>query len=773
MVPFALTIFTGAFLLFQVQPLIGKYILPWFGGGPGVWTTCLLFFQTVLLGGYAYAHFSSTRLTPRRQVILHLVLLALSLVLLPITPSESWKAHVGGDPNFRILLLLMATIGLPYFVLSSTGPLMQQWFSQTNPGVSPYRLYALSNVGSLLALLSYPVFFEVKFPRHTQAAMWSGGLAIFVLFCGYCAFLVWRNAARPHVPVAPVPVEIPPTPAEFAPSPDLIAPAPQSAMTETGEVATVDKLLWVSLPAIASVLLLATTNKLSQEVAVIPFLWVLPLSLYLLSFIISFDHARWYHRGIFTALLIIATAVVCQVLPVGNDAPMRLQIFIYNAALFIACMVCHGEVYRLKPPPRQLTAYFLLISAGGALGGFLVAIVAPAVFKDFRELQLGFWVLTYALGILCFRHRSRELAVAAGVGAILTTLVLPWLRSYFDDSPGLWSEFVTLFRDRWLYVIGGLVLFVVCVFDLRRRVLNPVWQPRMGGFVMILCVGFGSIFVMQWDEKGGTRTLSATRNFYGTLKVYDYYPDDPEDNYRLLLHGATTHGIQFVKPEKAMMTTTYYADSSGVGRALNSLPEAPRRIGLVGLGTGSLAAYGRSGDYLRIYEINPAVEKLARTQFKYLDYCQAKVDVVMGDARLMMEREVRDGKTQQFDLLALDAFSSDAIPVHLLTREAFEIYLQQLKPDGVLAVHISNRYLNLQPVVEKLADAFKLHVATISDDNEPEWWIYATTWMIVTRNKEFLASDRIKEVAEAPEADKTTFPLWTDDYASLYSIMKQ
>ncbi|WP_414662144.1 spermidine synthase [Horticoccus sp. 23ND18S-11] len=754
MLPYALTIFTGAFLLFQVQPLIGKYILPWFGGGPGVWTTCLLFFQTVLLGGYAYAHFSSTRLTPRRQVIVHFILLALSLALLPITPSESWKAHVGGDPNVRILLLLMATIGLPYFVLSSTGPLMQQWFSQTNPGVSPYRLYALSNVGSLLALLSYPIYFEVKFPRHTQAAMWSGGLALFVVFCGYCAFRVWRHVQAPVAPTT---------------APDAASPAP----AEETKVSAIDKILWVALPAFASVLLLATTNKLSQEVAVIPFLWVLPLSLYLLTFIICFDHARWYHRGIFTSLLIVGTAVVCQVLPVGTDASMRLQIIAYTATLFVACMVCHGELYRLKPPPRLLTSYFLFISAGGALGGFFVAIVAPALFTDYRELQLGLWILTYALGVLCFRHRSRELAIAVGVGALASTVALPWLRSFFDDTPGLQAEFVTFFRDRAWYIIGGLVLFVGCLFDLRRRVLLPTFQPRMGGFVMAVCVAFGAVFVLQWNDRSSVRTLSATRNFYGTLKVFDHYPDDPEDHYHLLLHGATTHGIQFVKPEKAMLPTTYYADSSGVGRGISSLPETPRRLGLVGLGTGSLATYARPGDYLRIYEINPAVQELARSQFKYLEYCQAKTDVIMGDARLMMEQELAANQGQQFDFLALDAFSSDAIPVHLLTKEAFEIYFRHLKADGVLAVHISNRYLDLRPVVEKLAEHFKLEVVTISDDNEPDWWIYATTWMLVTKNKAFLTNDRITDTAEKPSETRTSFPLWTDDYASLYSIMKQ
>ena len=289
---------------------------------------------------------------------------------------------------------------------------------------------------------------------------------------------------------------------------------------------------------------------------------------------------------------------------------------------------------------------------------------------------------------------------------------------------------------------------------------------------MVLCVGLGAVFVVQWDERSTVKTLSASRNFYGTLKVLDYYPNDPEDNYRLLLHGATTHGIQFTKPEKSVMPTTYYTDNSGVGRAMVTLPETPRRIGLVGLGTGSLAVYARAGDSLRIYEINPAVQELARTQFKYLEYCQGKVEVVMGDARLMMEHELEAKNSQQFDLLALDAFSSDAIPVHLLTKEAFEIYWQHLKPDGVLAVHISNRYLNLRPVVEKLAKHFDLEAVSISDDNEPEWWIYATTWVLVTRNKAFLQGEKIRDAVEAPETAGKDAPMWTDDFASLYSILK-
>lgn len=761
MLPFALTIFTGAFLLFQVQPLIGKYILPWFGGGPGVWTMCLLFFQTVLLGGYAYAHLSSTYLKPRAQAILHVILLALSLAVLPITPSESWITNLEGDPNLRILLLLMATIGLPYFVLSSTGPLMQRWFSQTNPGVSPYRLYALSNVGSLLALLSYPAFFEVKFARQTQASMWSFGLAFFVVVCGFCAFLVWKYARRGEAVSQAV--------AEASPdaTPDAGPGAAEAAATTP-----VDRLLWISLPAIASVLLLATTNKLCQEVAVIPFLWVLPLSLYLLTFIICFDHARWYHRGAYTALLVVGIAMVCQLLPAGSDAPMRLQIIGYTVVLFLACMVCHGELYRLKPPPQHLTAYFLYVSAGGAIGGFFVAIVAPALFSDYRELQLGLWLLTYGLGVLAFRHRSRELVLGAAVGALLVLPALPWLRSYLDDSEGFRAEVLTLFHDRWMHITAGVVVLVVCLGDWRRRNISPEFHLRMGMLVMAVCVAVGAVFIVQWKERETTRVLSATRNFYGTLKVFDYYPNDPEDNYHLLLHGATTHGIQFLKPEKSAIPTTYYADSSGVGLAINHLPDDPRRLGLVGLGTGTLAAYGRKGDYLRIYEINPTVKELALKHFKFLEYCQGKVDLVMGDARLMMEHEVAENRGQEFDLLALDAFSSDAIPVHLLTKEAFEIYLKQIKPNGVIAVHISNRYLNLRPVVERLAAHFDLHVVTISDDNAPEWWVYATTWMLLTRDKAFLENERIRNAADEAEKESRFLPMWTDDFASLYSIMK-
>jgi hypothetical protein len=771
MLPYALTIFTGAFLLFQVQPLIGKYILPWFGGGPGVWTTCLLFFQTLLLAGYAYAHFSSKHLKPRQQAVLHGVLLLLAVALLPIIPSESWKAHVSGDPITHILLLLTVCLGLPYFVLSSTGPLMQQWFSQTNPGVSPYRLYALSNIGSLLALLSYPFYFEWRFSRHTQANLWSAGLGVFVLCCGYCAWRLWRSGAKPGLAAAPVPTETPPPPPAWR-----------------------DKSLWLGLPAVASILLLATTNKLCQEVAVVPFLWVLPLSLYLLSFILCFDHARWYRRGLYVALLVAGIATVCHLLSAGNTAPLAQQITGYTATLFVACMVCHGELYRLKPPPAHLTSYFLFIAAGGALGGFLVAVVAPLVFNEYWELQAGYWALSYFLGVLCFRHQSRVFATATGGGLLLAGLVIPLLRASLKASPGLWGQFQELYRhyavnsvvrdqfrefyhDHWLVLALALASFAGGVLDVRRRWWLAEWQPRMVAFLMLGSVGLGVLFMVQMrrsdDEDTDRLKLSASRNFYGTLKVFEYNTDEQQGRYLSLLNGAITHGMQFKALPQATWPTSYYGESSGVGLAINHLV-APngKRIGLVGLGTGTLAAYGRKGDYLRIYDINPAVKHVALSQFTYVPFCAAKVDIVLGDARLSMERELAEGQSQQFDLLALDAFSSDAIPVHLLTKEAFEIYLQHLKSSGVIAVHTSNRYLDLRPVVENLAQHFGLEVATISDDDEKDWWIYRTTWILVTKNKALLANEEIRAATDTPDAHPKPVGLWTDDHASLYEILK-
>lgn len=756
MLPYALAIFTGAFLLFQVQPLIGKYILPWFGGSPGVWTTCLLFFQVLLLGGYAYAHYSSRHLKPRQQALLHLGLLGLSLLALPIIPSESGKPDGTGNPTWQILILLTVTLGLPYFVLSSTGPLMQQWFNRTNPQASPYRLYALSNIGSLLALISYPFYFESTFTRAVQATLWSWGLGLFAVVCGYCALRLYRTPANPESdkPLASSPVP-----------PDVASPD------------TSDKLLWLGLSAIASTLLLATTNKLCQDVAVIPFLWVLPLCLYLLSFILCFDHSRWYRRGLFNGLLVIGFAVVHYLLESGHKAPLNQQIIGYAGTLFVACMVCHGELYRLRPAPRHLTGYYLWISAGGALGGLIVAVIAPLVFNRYLELQLGLWALSYLLAVVCFRSQGKALVFGAAAGAVLATVIIPIMRVSSPENARewltfFWSEFKGFYREGWPEIT---LLFAAFLIAVRPRRGHPLsWHPRWVAFLLFLSFELGVLFLVQLRSSDES-VVASSRNFYGTLKVMDYgFDDDSEDDdYVLLQNGAITHGLQFKGANRAMWPTTYYGKNSGVGLALRHLtPLHERRIGLVGLGTGSLAAYGEPGDYFRIYEINSQVEHLARTHFTYLARCPAKVDVILGDARLMMENELRRDQPQEFDLLALDAFSSDAIPVHLLTREAMATYLQHLKPDGILAVHTSNRYLDLRPVVENLAKDFDLGIATIFNDHEKDWWIYQTTWILLTKDKARLEMEEIRQATARPSENETLTRPWTDDYTSLFEILK-
>ncbi|MBM3853184.1 MAG: ferrichrome ABC transporter permease, partial [Verrucomicrobia bacterium] len=524
---FALTIFIGAFLLFQVQPLIGKYILPWFGGSPGVWTTCMLFFQLLLLGGYVYAHLVSRRLRPRTQAAVHLVLLVVALAMLPITPADSWKPTAGGEPTWQILLLLAASLGLPYLVLATTGPLMQDWFRRTAPGASPYRLYALSNVGSLLALVSYPFYFETSFTRQEQARLWSWGLVGYAICCGFCAWRVWRDSS---------PVAAP----EKAPEPAAVPP-PRTHW-----------LLWLLLPAVASILLLAVTNKMCQDVAVIPFLWVVPLALYLLTFIISFDSPRWYSRFYYTLVLAGALVAAAYALFEGADMDIVWQVAIYSATLFAGCMVCHGELYRLRPHPRHLTAFYLMIAAGGAAGGLFVALVAPAVFDNFYELHLALGLIVTLLLAMALRDRAgmtplqwRLLAVLLGLAAIygaqqaMATWEV-WLR-----PGGGWpvaSGRSGMARWHWavwlLAALGGGAL----LWREWRRGRPFNWHLATCGLIGVGLVGLVGALSVQIRNAARGAVLSA-RNFYGVLSVFEYEKGNPELHYLLLQHGRITHGL--------------------------------------------------------------------------------------------------------------------------------------------------------------------------------------------------------------------------------------
>ncbi|HYP17458.1 MAG TPA: fused MFS/spermidine synthase, partial [Opitutus sp.] len=670
-------------------------------------------------------------------------------------PDPDWKPQGDASPIWRILLLLTASVGLPYFVLSSTGPLMQQWFSQTQPGRSPYRLYSLSNTGSLLALLGYPFLFERFFTRQELATYWSIGLAAFALGCGWCAWQVWRRA-------------------DAQPGGTSGAEGSTPASVEAAEPATpLDRLLWFSLSAVASILLLSTTNKLSQDVAVIPFLWVLPLALYLLSFILCFDHPRWYSRGLFCGLFALGALVDVHLLFAGHNARLPQQLIGYVGTLFVACMFCHGELFRLRPPARQLTAFYLMIAAGGATGGLIVAVIAPLLFDRYLELQLGLWLLSYLVGVLSFRHRSRVMALATAAGAFAATFVIPALKTAAapTDEPlnEFWTQLTSLYVEHWSFVAFLGVAFAFSVVG--RRGWIRTWDIRVGNFVMLFCVGLGVLFIVQL-RKDSTDAVVTSRDFYGVLKIFEHNPGEPDLHYHTLVHGVTSHGLQFTGELQSRWATTYYGETSGVGLAIDHLPpQRPRHLGLVGLGTGTLASYGRSGDRVRIYEIDPEVERLARSHFTYLEKSPAQVDVVLGDARLSMERELAGGTEQQFDVLALDAFSSDSIPVHLLTEEAFAIYLRHLRPDGIIAVHTSNRYLDLEPVVENLGRHFGLKSVTITDDPpSKQWWVFRSAWVLLSRDQALLESPRFTAVADLP-SDRPV-PLWTDDHASVFEVLK-
>ena len=756
MLAYAVTIFLSAFLLFQVQPLMGKYILPWFGGAPGVWTACLLFFQVLLLGGYAYAHLLSRWLRPRRQALIHGALLLVAVLLLPITPSDAWKPRGDAEPVSQILTLLAACLGLPYFVLSATGPLLQKWFTRTNPGVSPYRLYALSNVGSLLALMTYPFLVETNLTRAGQSKFWGWGFAGFVACCGFCALRLWRAN---------------PLPAELGASPP---PAGRKTPFATN-ASVVDRALWLLLPACASVLLLATTNKLCQDIAVIPFLWVLPLAIYLVSFIISFDSPRWYVRGGFALALVAASGGVCRALFLETDLSLGWQVFIYLGALFVGCMICHGELYRLRPPPEKLTAFYLMIAAGGALGGVFVAVLAPLIFSSYYEMHWGLLLNGLLLLGICLRAKDdpagrawRGLAVAFTVLACAgVDVLLVWLNRRYPDVVA--GRLIPMRLAWW----GALVVVAGLWIARKQHQTFRHWRYVVCFWLALGWLGLATALWFQvWDF--GERIVSQSRNFYGTLRVCEYRKDEPDSHYFLLEHGRITHGLQFVDPQFARLPTTYYGGSNGVARSVAALPEGPRRIGLVGLGVGTTAAYLRPGDSLRVYEINSEVVRLAGTRFRYLSNCPAKLDIVLGDARLSLEHE----PPQNFDLLTLDAFSSDAIPVHLLTQEAFEVYARHLKPEGIIAVHVSNRYLSLEPVVANAARRFGFQAATIDyekdedEDDEGEWWVYESTWVLLCRDPGVLNRPEIRAATSEVKTNGPGIPLWTDDFASIFQIMK-
>ncbi len=694
MITYALSIFLSAFLLFQIQPLISKALLPWFGGASSLWTAAMLFFQILLTGGYAYANWLVRLRSTKKQSLVHLALLAVSVALIaalwvlwpsPITPAGSLKPVESAHPIAHLFFLLTISVGLPFFVLSTNSPLTQAWFSRKFPGRSPYWLYALSNTGSLLGLVAFPFVFEPLFSSRWQGWIWAGCYLFFVLLAAFNALQALRNKSS----IAN----------------DLEKPIEQ----ETTRLKKSTQTLWILFSACASILLLAVTSQITQEVAAIPFLWVIPLALYLLTFVLTFSEKGWYNRKVFTALLLIAT-IGCILVIFNPLIHFILQIVIFNFFLFVAVMICNGELYALRPQSARLTRFYLMGSIGGALGGLFVNLVAPVLFKGYWELYIG----------LAFVW-------------ILLSLAWPHKKEQSQSRVGL--------------LVGA-----------------------MADVIVMLCI----YFIIS--SSGGN--LFVKRNFYGVVKVHQNEIGASQQPANVLVHGTTMHGFQFIDPVLRNTPTSYYSKDSGVGLAILNDPHYGKgmQVGVLGLGAGTLAAYSQPGDDYRFYEINPVMIDLANGlngYFSFLKDSPAAVTVVPGDARLSLENELASGMQHNFDLLVLDTFSSDSIPVHLVTREAFEVYLQTLAPDGLIAAHISNSRLDLRPVFWQLAKIYHLEMAVIqtpADKTDPA--SAQSIWVLLTRNGELLQNPALENQMDSLTGFRHDIRLWTDDYSNLIQLLR-
>ena len=777
----------SAFLLFQVQPIISKFILPWFGGSPGVWTTCMLFFQVVLFAGYAYAH--TLTLLPRRwQGIVHGLLLGMAIAMLPIAPNEMWKPTGTEDPALRILLLLFVSVGLPYFVLSSTSPLVQVWFTRTTNGASPWRLYALSNIGSLAALLSYPLFFEVHWDVLEQTTLWAVGFGAFVVL-SLAGIWLDRNHAI-----------------EAEARPDVVID------TAADHPGWLKRIQWVLLPALASCVLLSATNHVCQDVAVIPFLWVVPLSLYLLTFIICFEHERWYARicALWALLALPVLFLTCtesrlqghsywinfelwmhhHVEPILNQLTgQKFHLssidltpnFIWElgwsfSAMFIACMLCHGELTRLKPAPRRLTEFYLLMSFGGALGGLFVSLGAPHLFTSFAEWPISLIVVAALACYILLRSVLRvkhgwewllALVITAMTCGVAWMLIHHGILTQEELQKQLKIDLMRPSEVIYGTLAGiGLCLAVLVFRIIRRGFMRPALVSiSMLGMVFTFVLLTMTEFGFKNDDK-----VERVRNFYGMLSVSedDYESGGETLKFRQLTNGGIIHGSQNIDGLQREEPTSYYGHQTGIGKALDSLKDRPdARVGVVGMGAGTVACYAKSGQTFRFYDINPDVVRIAEKWFFYLEDARkrgARVEIVISDARLALDRE----PSQQFDVLLLDAFSGDSVPVHLLTQEAFAIYDRHMKPDGIIAVHITNSYLVLAPVIEKIAAAagFKtVRIATDADGDHD-----STDYILVTRNEVFLKATPAELLGNETEL-KHDVRLWTDRYHNLLRIL--
>jgi hypothetical protein len=664
---YAFTIFLSAFLLFVVEPMVAKQLLPTLGGSSAVWTTCLVFFSIVLLLGYLYAHWISSRFPPRQQAIIHILLLTAALMMLGVRVSPTTSA-VSYHPALTVFRVLATVIGLPYLALSATTPLLNSWYARTFEGQSPYRLFALSNLASLLALASYPLLIEPRLTMSRQTTWWSTGFLLFAIVCGAIA---WQGRRRT---ISPVPVE----------SVGQVLPA-------------APEVFWFILAMGGGMMLTAVTHHMSENIAAIPLLWLPPLGLYLLTFILAFQGAWQPVRQSMLRLVLVAVASMAYVLrDIRTQLPIMVSVPLFLIALFVICFFLHGELYARRPDTWAMTRFYLVVAAGSAAGTLLVGVIAPLLLPANYDLA-----------------------------CTLVVVALIALAATWHDGWGL----------RMLWVAGATAAIVVLSTQIR-----------------------------QYDDDA----VALVRNFYGTLRVRETHLPPQSDTDRQLLNGTIEHGAEWFAPQFLNQPLTYYATNSGLGLAMRlCCGSGTKRVGVIGLGTGTVAAYGNPGDVIRFYEINPLVERLARVWFTFLHDSGAHTDVVLGDARLSLAVE----PPQRFNVIVIDAFSGDAIPVHLLTREALALYRRHLEPDGILVFHVSNQYVDLEPVVAAIAKDAGLNAMSVHSHGDEQNGLYFSDWILVTANQAFLSQPEVFNNA-FPTHLQANVRLWTDNYSSLLPLLK-
>lgn len=736
----ASTIFVSAFLLFLVQPLIARQILPWFGGSAAVWTLCLVFFQVVLLLGYFYADRLS-RWPLRTQAVVHALVLLAACAMLPVIPDAAWKPTGHGDPAAGVLAVLAATIGLPYLAVCTTGPLVQSWVARLHAGDAPrqakvYRLFALSNLAALAALVVYPFVLEPVFALRAQALAWSAGFGLFAVLAIVSVVAVGKAQAAQA----------------GAPATDASASASAAPAVP---LSWADQLLWLVLAALGTVALLAVSAFITQDIASVPMLWIVPLALYLLSFVLCFDSDRWYRRWLFWPAVLLLTPVMGWYLNTPQRSlPIAAAIGLFCAGLFAICMFANGELARARPGPERLTRFYLLLALGGAVGGIFAGVAAPHFFN-------GYWELPASLAVpglvMLWLSRARQqwvwlafaFAVVAGFAAFLK------------------MDAVAVSLNVLYASVAALACFAAGYTAWRAR----SWAAGAGLFGALASVAVAWLSVSSVLE-ADNRTMLRVRNFYGALRVEQFGIPGALTASRRLMHGVISHGEQLQGAVQRRLASTYYGPKSGGGLALLTHRSATQRVGVIGLGVGTLAAYGRAGDTLRFYEINPRVTAAARSHFTYLADSPAKVEIAQGDARLLMQQELDAQGSQRFDVIVVDAFSGDAIPMHLMTREALALYGKHLLPTGVIAFHISNRHLKLAPVVKRLAEDAGMQAVRVQFTPVPGNLTleHASEYVLLTRDPRFLQDPVIRERGEAIDASGVS--TWTDDHSNLLAALR-